>query len=114
MLGHACRARTDEAAQAVFNADRTRPTERLCHLARQVLEFRRAAAPLAEMLDRLATELPAAPTGDRFRRHFRQQRILSRVEEESEGLRWSPSLGSLVVRQHRSASLRPLRSTATA
>ena len=63
----------DEAAQAVFNADRTRPTERLCHLARQVLEFRRAAAPLAEMLDRLATEVPA-PTGDRFRRHFRQQR----------------------------------------
>jgi magnesium transporter len=37
-----------------------------------VLEFRRAAAPLAEMLDRLATEFPAPP-GDRFRRHFRQQ-----------------------------------------
>ena len=62
----------DEAAQAVFSAGRSRPTERLYHLARQVLEFRRAAAPLAEMLDRLATELPA-PTGDRFRRHFRQQ-----------------------------------------
>ena len=63
----------DEATQAVFNADRSRPTERLYHLARQVLEFRRAAAPLVEMLDRLATELPA-PTGDRFRRHFRLQR----------------------------------------
>ena len=63
----------DEAAQAVFDADRSRPTARLYHLARQVLEFRRAAAPLAEMLDRLATELPA-PTGDRFRRHFRLQR----------------------------------------
>jgi len=63
----------DEAAQAVFSAGRSRPTERLYHLARQVLEFRRAAAPLAEMLDRLATESPA-PTGDRFRRHFRQQR----------------------------------------
>ena len=62
----------DEAAQAVFSAGRSRPTERLYHLARQVLEFRRAAAPLAEMLDRLATESPA-PTGDRFRRHFRQQ-----------------------------------------
>ena len=62
----------DEAAEAVFSAGRSRPTERLYHLARQVLEFRRAAAPLAEMLDRLATESPA-PTGDRFRRHFRQQ-----------------------------------------
>jgi magnesium transporter len=62
----------DEAAQAIFSAGRPRPTERLYHLARQVLEFRRAAAPLAEMLDRLATELPA-PAGDRFRRHFRQQ-----------------------------------------
>ena len=49
----------DEAAQAVFSAGRSRPTERLYHLARQVLEFRRAAAPLAEMLDRLATESPA-------------------------------------------------------
>ena len=62
----------DEAAQAVFSAGRSRPTERLYHLARQVLEFRRAAAPLAEMLDRLATESPAL-TGDRLRRHFRQQ-----------------------------------------
>src|SRR5512132_1423057 len=61
-----------EAAQAVFSAGRSRPTERLYHLARQVLEFRRAAAPLAEMLDRLATESPAL-TGDRFRRHLRQQ-----------------------------------------
>jgi magnesium transporter len=63
----------DEAAEAGFSAGRSRPTERLYHLARQVLEFRRAATPLAEMLDRLPTELPA-PTGDRFRRHFRQQR----------------------------------------
>ena len=63
----------DEAAEAVFSAGRSRPTERLYHLARQVLEFRRAAAPLAGMLDRLATESPA-PTGDRFREHFRQQR----------------------------------------
>ena len=37
-----------------------------------MLEFRRAAACPAEMVDRLATELPG-PTGDRFRRHFRQQ-----------------------------------------
>jgi magnesium transporter len=63
----------DEAAEAVFSAGRSRAAVRLYHLARQVLEFRRAAAPLAEMLDRLATELPA-PTGDRFRRHLHQQR----------------------------------------
>ena len=63
----------DEAAEAVFSAGRSRAAVRLYHLARQVLEFRRAAAPLAEMLDRLGTELPA-PTGDRFRRHLRQQR----------------------------------------
>ena len=63
----------DEAAEAVFSDGRPRAAIRLYHLARQVLEFRRAAAPMAEMLDRLATELPA-PTGDRFRRHFRQQR----------------------------------------
>jgi magnesium transporter len=62
----------DDAAEVVFSAGRARPTERLYHLARQVLEFRRAAAPLAEMLDRLATELPAH-TGDRFRQHFRHQ-----------------------------------------
>jgi magnesium transporter len=63
----------DKAAQAVSSAGRSRPTERLYRLARQVLEFRRAAARLAQMLDRLATESPG-PIGDRLRRHFRQQR----------------------------------------
>ena len=63
----------DEAAEAVFSADRSRVAVRLYHLARQLLEFRRAAAPLAEMLDRLATEMPA-PVGGRFRRNLRQQR----------------------------------------
>ena len=76
----------DEAAEAVFSAGRSRPTERLYHLARQVLEFRRAVAPLAEMLDRLATESPA-PTGDRFRRHFRQQRAhLLQLVDGADGL----------------------------
>ena len=64
----------DEAVEAVFSAAQARPAVRLYHLARQVLEFRRAAAPLAGMLDRLATELPAS-TGDRFRRHFHQQSL---------------------------------------
>ena len=62
----------DEAAEVVFSADRSRAAVRLYHLAHQLLEFRRAAAPLAEMLDRLVTELPA-PTGGSFRRHLRQQ-----------------------------------------
>jgi magnesium transporter len=61
------------SAQPVFSTVRSRPTERFYHLARQAVEFRRAAAPLAEMLDRLPTELPT-PAGDRFRRHFRQRR----------------------------------------
>ena len=48
--------RSSEAAEAVFSDGRSRAAIRLYHLARQVLEFRRAAAPMAEMLDRLATE----------------------------------------------------------
>jgi hypothetical protein len=37
-----------------------------------VLEFRRATVPLAEMLDRLATE-SRMPTGNMLRRRFREQ-----------------------------------------
>jgi hypothetical protein len=51
----------DEAAEAVFSAGRSRAAVRLYHLARQVLEFRRAAAPMAEMLDRPATESQRRP-----------------------------------------------------
>jgi magnesium transporter len=76
----------DEAAEALFSAGRPRPTERLYHLARQVLEFRRAAASLSEMLDRLATESPV-PIGDRLRRHFRQQRAhLLHLVDGADGL----------------------------
>jgi magnesium transporter len=63
----------DEVAKAVFSPTRARPTERIYQLARQALEFRQATAPQAEMVDRLATGSPA-PTGERLRRRFRQQR----------------------------------------
>jgi magnesium transporter len=76
----------DEAVEAVVSGGRSRPAVRLYHLARQVLEFRRAAAPLAEMLDRLATESPA-PTGDHFRRHLRQQHAyLEHLVDEADAL----------------------------
>ncbi len=81
----------DEAVEAVFAAGRPPAAARLYHLARQVLEFRRAAAPLTEMLDRLATELPAT-TGDRFRQHFRQQS--SHLEHLVEG---ADALGTLLA-----------------
>ncbi|HWJ52264.1 MAG TPA: CorA family divalent cation transporter [Propionibacteriaceae bacterium] len=81
----------DEAVEAVFSDAQSRAAVRLYQLARQVLEFRRAAAPLAEMLDRLATELPAT-TGDRFRRHFRQQS--SHLEHLVDG---ADTLGTLLA-----------------
>ncbi len=70
-----------EVQEAVFSPGRSRPTERIYQLSRQVLEFRRATAPLPEMLDRLAAESPA-PAGDRLKRRFREQRahLLQLVE----------------------------------
>jgi len=51
-----------------------------------MLEFRRATAPLAEMLDRLATEARSA-TADRLRRRFREERAhLLQLSEGSDGL----------------------------
>jgi magnesium transporter len=76
----------EEVQEAVFPPDKSRPTERIYHLSRQVLEFRRATAPLVEMLDRLAAE-PPTPTGDQLRRRFREQRAhLLQLVEEADGL----------------------------
>jgi magnesium transporter len=51
-----------------------------------VLEFRRATSPLAEMLDRVATQSPT-PTGERLRQRFREQRThLLHLVEDAEGL----------------------------
>lgn len=50
----------EEVAEAVFSSAQSRPTERIYRLSRQVLEIRRAVAPLTEMLDRLAAESSTA------------------------------------------------------
>jgi magnesium transporter len=76
----------EEVEEAVFTHAGSRPTERIYMLSRQVLELRRAMAPLPELLDRLATESPA-PTGDRLRRRFREQRAhLLHLVEAADGL----------------------------
>jgi magnesium transporter len=76
----------EEVEEAVFAPGGPRPTERIYSLSRQVLELRRAMAPLTEMLDRLAGESPS-PTGARLRRHFREQRAhLQHLVEAADGL----------------------------
>jgi magnesium transporter len=76
----------EDVTAAVFARAGSEPAERIYRLSRQVLEFRRATAPLAEMLDRLATGSPA-PTGERLRQRFREQRAhLLHLVEDAEGL----------------------------
>jgi Mg2+ and Co2+ transporter CorA len=50
----------EEVEEAVFSPGESRPTERIYRLSRQVLEFRRAVAPLTEMLDRLTADSSTA------------------------------------------------------
>ena len=76
----------EEVEEAVFTRGGPRPTERIYHLSRQVLELRRAMAPLTEMLDRLTSEPPTA-AGERLRRRFREQRAhLQHLVEGADGL----------------------------
>jgi magnesium transporter len=76
----------EEVEEAVFSPVGSRPTERIYKLSRQVLELRRAMAPLTEFLDHLATESPTS-SGDRLRRRFRKQRArLLHLVEEADGL----------------------------
>ena len=76
----------EEVEEAVFTPGGPRPTERIYNLSRQLLELRRAMAPLAEMLDRLADKSPA-PSGDRLRWRFGQQRAyLRHLVEDADGL----------------------------
>ena len=76
----------EEVEDAVFTPGGPRPTERIYKLTRQVLELRRAMAPLIEMLDRLTGEAQA-PAGDRLRRRFREQRgHLQHLVEGADGL----------------------------
>jgi magnesium transporter len=76
----------EEVEEAVFSPARARPTERIYMLSRQVLEFRRAVAPLTELLDRLATESPTAP-GERLKQRYRELRAhLLHLVELADGL----------------------------
>jgi magnesium transporter len=76
----------EEVEEAVFTPGGPRPTERIYKLSRQVLELRRAMAPLTELLDRLASESQPT-TGERLRRRFREQRAhLQHLVEAADGL----------------------------
>jgi magnesium transporter len=76
----------EEVEGAVFSPARARPTERIYQLSRQVLEFRRAVAPLTELLDRLATESPTA-AGERLQQRYRERRAhLLHLVELADGL----------------------------
>ena len=76
----------EEVGEAVFSPAGSRPTERIYRLSRQVLEFRRAVAPLTEMLDRLAADSSTA-TGERLRQRYRELRAhLLHLVELADGL----------------------------
>jgi magnesium transporter len=80
----------EEVEEAVFTPGGPRPTERIYKLTRQLLELRRAMAPLTEMLDRLAGEAQA-PAGVQLRRRFQEQR--AHLQHLVEG---ADSLGNLL------------------
>jgi len=76
----------EEIEEAVFSPTGSRPTERIYKLSRQLLELRRAMAPLSELLDRLATD-SSTPTGERLRRRYGEERgHLQHLVEEADGL----------------------------
>jgi magnesium transporter len=76
----------EEVEEAVFTSGGPRPTERIYNLSRQLLELRRAMAPLTEVLDRLAGE-SQLPTGGQLRRRLREQHArLQHLVESTDGL----------------------------
>ena len=76
----------EQVEEAVFSPDESRPTERIYRLSRQVLEFRRAVAPLTEMLDRLAADSSTA-AGERLKQRYRERRAdLLHLVELADGL----------------------------
>jgi magnesium transporter len=76
----------EDVEEAVFRPAVPRPTERIYKLSRQVLKFRRVTAPLAEMLDRLATG-SQAPTDQQLRPRFGEQRAhLLHLVDGADGL----------------------------
>jgi magnesium transporter len=76
----------EEVEGAVFSNAEPRPTERIYRLSRQLLEFRRAVAPLTEMLDRLAAGSTTA-AGERLKQRYRERRAhLLHLVELTDGL----------------------------
>jgi magnesium transporter len=77
----------EEVERDVFTLDRTNPVERIYYLKREVLEFRRAAAPLLMPLNQLATQSVTMIRSE-VREYFRDAYDhLLRVNEQIESFR---------------------------
>jgi magnesium transporter len=77
----------DQVEETVFSADRTNPAERIYYLKREVLEFRRATAPLLNPLNQLAAG-PLPQVHEDVREYFRDvYDHLMRVNERVESFR---------------------------
>ncbi len=74
---------TAEVEGQVFSADRTDHTKQIYSLKRELLELRRATAPLTDVVDRLGTE-PSCPVPDALRDDFLD--LLRRVARTAEGV----------------------------
>ncbi len=77
----------DQVEEDVFSGDRTNPVERIYYLKREVIEFRRATAPLLDPLNQLAAR-PLPQVHQDVREYFRDvYDHLMRVNERVEGFR---------------------------
>jgi magnesium transporter len=77
----------EQVEAEVFSSDRANPVERIYYLKREVLEFRRATAPLLVPLNQLAIQ-PIAVVRPEVREYFRDvYDHLLRVNEQVEGFR---------------------------
>ncbi|HLE21960.1 MAG TPA: CorA family divalent cation transporter, partial [Vicinamibacteria bacterium] len=77
----------EEVEEEVFSSKRTNPAERIYYLKREVMEFRKATAPLLLPLDQLATQSLPHVHPD-VREYFRNvYDHLVRVSERIDGFR---------------------------
>jgi magnesium transporter len=77
----------EEVEEQVFSLDRTNPVERIYYLKREVLEFRRATAPLLTPLMQLSTQ-PLPHVGSEVRPYFRDVHDhLLRINEQIDAFR---------------------------
>ncbi len=83
-VSDAIQADIDEVETSVFSPERTRDVERIYQLKRELIELKRAVAPLAEPLRLLATR-PYPVMHSEIREYFRDvEDHLSRVREQVE------------------------------